>query len=352
MCPEQAFRPVDRAAGVLLVAVESDTDAKWGQDMRFHHWAGIALIAALPAQALAQADWPSRAVKIIAPIPAGSSADLLARIYGRELQDKYKQPFVVENHVGASHNIGADIVARAAPDGYTLLTAPPPSLAINKYLFPKLSYDPEAFVAVTVMVDVPNILVLRPGLDFKDVPGLIAYAKANPGKLSYGSTGIGSTLHLSAEAFKAKAGVDLLHVPFTGVTQLISEMIGGRVDVAFAALIDLYPYISAGNVKPLAVGTQKRSPEFPDVPTIGETLPGYVSSAWFAVAAPPKTPLPLAEKISADIRAAFQQPEAQQAVKNLHAVPILDTAAEAADYIRKDSQRWKEVIQANHIQSE
>ena len=158
----------------------------------------------LGSHASAQSDYPSRPIKIIAPVPAGSSADLLARIYSRVLQEKWGQPIVIENRVGASHNIGAGAVWRAAPDGYTIMTAPPPSLAINKYLFPNLTYDPETFVPVTVMVDVPNVLVVRPGLAAKDAKELIAVAKAKPGLITYASTGKGSTLHLAAEAFRLR----------------------------------------------------------------------------------------------------------------------------------------------------
>ena len=320
--------------------------------MKLSRLALAALLLLAPLPALAQADFPSHGIKIIVPVPAGSSADLLGRIYAKGLQDKWGQPVVVENRVGASHNIGADAFSRAAPDGYTLLTAPPPSLAVNKYLFPKLTYDPDTFVPVTVMADVPNVLVLRPGLDFPDVKSLIAFAKANPGKLTYGTTGKGSTLHLSAEAFRARAGVDMLHVPFTGVPQLIAEMLAGRVDITFANLIDVYPYVANGNLRAIGVGTETRSPELPDVPTIADTLPGYVSTAWFAVAAPAKTPMPIVVKLSAAIREAFMQPEARQLFKNLHGAPILNTPAEAAAFIRKDSLRWKDVIIANHIQGE
>jgi tripartite-type tricarboxylate transporter receptor subunit TctC len=321
--------------------------------MRLLSWlAAAALAISATTVAMAQADFPKRAIKIIAPIPAGSSADLLARIYANGLQDKWGVSVVVENRVGASHNIGADAAWRAPPDGYTLLTAPPPSLALNKYLFPKLAYDPDTFVPVTVMAEVPNVLVVRPGLDVADIKALIALAKSKPGQLSYGSTGKGSTLQLSAEAFRNQAGVEFLHVPFTGVPQMISEMLAGRVDITFAPLIDLYPYISAGSLKALGVGADDPSPELPGVPTIAATLPGYHATAWFAVAAPPKTPPELVEKLSAAIREAFQQPDGAKAFQNLHAKPILNKPAEAAAFIKADSLRWKKVIETNNIVGE
>lgn len=320
--------------------------------MKLLRWLIVALIGVQAFPALAQSDFPTRPIKVIVPVPAGSAADLLGRIYAKGLQDKWGQPVVIENRVGASHNIGADAFARSAPDGYTLLTAPPPSLAVNKYLFPRLSYDPESFLPVTVMAEVPNVLVVRPGLDVKDVAGLIALAKSKPGQLTYGSTGKGSTLHLSAEAFKSSAGVDLLHVPYTGVTQVMSELMAKRIDISFANLVDVYPHIGAGDVRALAVGIDGRSPELPDLPPIAETLPGYYSTAWFAVAAPAKTPPALVEKISAAIREAFQQPEAVQLIKNLHATPILNNPTDAAAFIKADSRRWRDVIIANKIEGE
>ncbi len=320
--------------------------------MKKTQWVAAALAILFASAAFAQSDYPNKTIKIIAPVPAGSSADLLARIYARGLQEKWGQSVMIENRVGASHNIGADAVWRSAPDGYTLLTAPPPSLAINKYLFPKLPYDPETFVPVTVMAEVPNVLVVRQGLGVDDVKGLIALARQKPGQVTYASTGKGSTLHLAAEAFRNQAGVELLHVPYTGVPQLITEMLAGRVDITFVPLIDVYPYVTGGQLKALAVGTETRFAELPDTPPLADTLPGYRATAWFAVALPPKAPMALAEKLSAAIREAFGRPEAAALFKNLHGSPILDTPAEAAAFIKADSERWKQVILANKIDAE
>ncbi len=316
----------------------------------------VALFAAIaafaPFAAAAQADFPNRGIKIIAPIPAGSAADVLARIYAEGLQKKWGQPVVIENRVGAAHNIGADAFSRAAPDGYTLLTAPPPSLAINQYLYPKITYDATQFVPVTIIAEVPNVLVVRPGLGVKTVAELIALAKSKPGQITFGTTGVGSTLHLSAEAFKSGAGIDLLHVPYTGVNQVISEMVAGRIDMAFMNLIDCYGYISKGPLIPLAVGLATPSPELPNVPPLADTLPGYYATAWFAVAAPAKTPMPIVEKLADGIRDTFKTPEGATALANLHAAPVLGSPAETAAFIKADSARWKAVIEKNHIQGE
>ncbi len=311
-----------------------------------------AFISVVATAALAQGAYPSRTIHIVVPTPAGSAIDLLARIYSKGLQEKWGQPVVTENRVGASHNIGADAVARAEPDGYTLLTAPPPALSINQYLFPKLGFDPLAFAPVTVITDVPNVLLVRPSLGVADTAGLIALAKQKPGRINYASAGNGSTPHLSGEAFKAKAGIDLLRVPYASVPQIISEMLAGRVDVAFVNLVDAYAYVADGSLLALAVGTAARSPELPNVPCVSDVLPGYVSTAWFAVVAPPKTPAALTEKLSVAIRESFQRPDATQLLRNLHATPLLNAPAEAAAFIKADSLRWKEVIEANNIRGE
>ena len=292
-------------------------------------------LAALAAPAVrAQQDRP---IRLIVPYAAGGPIDTTARLLAERVRDSLG-PVIIENKPGAGGNLGADLVAKAAPDGHTIGIAASATHAINPWLFRHMPYDPvKDFAPITQMVRVPNVLVMNADtaqrLKINSLKDLIAYAKANPGKLTYASTGKGSTLHLAGEAFKYKAGVDLLHVPFTGVPQLIQELSAGRVDLTFAPLLDLYPYISSGAIKALAVGTEKRSEELPDAPTIAATLPGYLSSAWFAVAAPAKTPPELAEKISSEIRAAFQQPDARQAFRNLHAVPILDTAAEVGAVI-------------------
>ena len=300
----------------------------------------------------AQEAFPTRPIKVIVPVPAGSSADLLARIYGKGLETKWGQPVVIENRVGASHNIGADAAFKSPPDGYTLMTAPPPSLAINQYLFAKLPYDPMSFIPVTVLAEVPNVLVVRPGLPVTDMKSLIALAKSKPGEITYGSTGVGSTLHLSVEAFKAQTEIKLLHVPYTGVPALMTEMLAGRIDITIVNLVDAYTYLQAGSLKALGVGTEKPWDELPGVPTIASELPGYYSTAWFAVAAPPKTPTETVEKMSAAIREVLGNPEGQKLVRNIHAAPVLNTPAEAAAFIRKDSERWREVIRANNITAE
>ncbi len=302
--------------------------------------------------ACAQADYPNRVVKVIVPVAAGSAPDQLSRIFGNHLQGKWGQPVIIENRIGGSQNIGAEVFSRAAPDGYTLFSAPSPPFSLNQHLFPNLPFDPTAFAPLTVIGEAPIVLVTRGGLGVRDLAALIALAKARPGALNYGSTGKGSTSHLSAEAFKNRAGIDWVHVPFSNMAPLITELTAGRVDLAFLNLADIFPHISSGALKALAVGSPTPNVEFPDVPPIAKTLPGFAAMAWFAVAAPPNTPAPLIDKIAGAIREAFQQPEAMQMLKNMRATPVLNSPAEAAAMIKADSARWKEVIVANGIKAD
>ena len=200
--------------------------------------AAILLIALGLSNAQAQEWAPARPVRMIIPVAPGSAPDLLSRIMGQGFQAKWGQPIIVEPHPGASQNIAGDLLFRADPDGYTLLTSPPPALAINQHLFPKLSYDPTAFSPVSVLVETPNVLMVRAGLPAKTLAELVALAKSRPGILTYGSVGLGSTLHLTGEDFKTRAGVDLIHVPFKGTIEIVADMMGERIDMAFINLVD------------------------------------------------------------------------------------------------------------------
>jgi tripartite-type tricarboxylate transporter receptor subunit TctC len=313
----------------------------------------LTLTAALAAGAARGQAWaPSRPIRVMIPVPAGSAPDLLTRIIGQGFQAKWGQPAVLDSHPGASQNIAGDLLFRADPDGQTLLTAPPPPFAVNQHLFKKLTYDPAQFQPVTVLVEAPNVLMVRGGLPAKTVAELVALAKRDPGKLNYGSTGPGSTLHLTGEAFKAHAGVEITHVPFKGTVEIIADMMGERIDMAFINLVDAWPHIQAGKLRPLAVGGAQRAPGLPDVPTLAETWPDFLSVTWFANAAPPKTPANILDALNGAIREAFQTPEAKKIIGDLRATPILGSPAESRAYIDADSARWRDVIVKNHITME
>jgi tripartite-type tricarboxylate transporter receptor subunit TctC len=312
--------------------------------------AGLALAAILAALPGAGAqDYPSRPVKIIVPFPAGGTADVMPRVIGEWLSRKWGQPVVVENRTGAAGNIGAEAVAKAEPDGYTLLSAPPPPLVINQNLYPKLGFDPTEFVPIVIMGRVPNALVINPKLPFNSVAELIAYAKANPGKLTSATQGNGTTSHLTSELFQLMADVKFQHVPYRGSAPALTDLVAGSVDLMFDNLGVSLPLVKGGQLKLLGVATPKRMASLPDVPTIAETLPGFESAAWFAIVAPPKTPQAVVDKINADVNEALRQGDIVQRLAQLSAEPIGGTPQATAAYMREEIERWHKVIKAANV---
>ena len=319
--------------------------------------AAIALAATLCAQS-AQAQepasaWPSKPVRIIVPFPAGGTADLMPRFISERLAAKWGQPFVVENRAGAAGNIGAEAVYKADPDGYTLLSAPPPPLVINQSLYAKLAYDATQFVTVSVMGEVPNVFLIHPKVGVNTVREAIAYLKANPGKLNYASQGSGTTSHLTTEMFKTMAGgLDIIHVPYKGTAPALADLLGGQVEIMFDNLGVSLQHVRTGKIKALAVASAKRISALPDVPTMAEALPGFESVAWFGVVAPPKTPPAIAEKLSAAIAEALKTPEMKKRLVELSAEPVGNTPTEMAAYMRQDAERWRNVIRTANVKAE
>ena len=312
--------------------------------------AGLALAAMLAALPGAGAqDYPSRPVKIIVPFPAGGTADVMPRVIGELLSRKWGQPVVVENRTGAAGNIGAEAVAKAEPDGYTLLSAPPPPLVINQNLYPKLGFDPTEFVPIVIMGRVPNALVINAKLPFNSVAELIAYAKANLGKLTSATQGNGTTSHLTSELFQLMADVKFQHVPYRGSAPALTDLVAGSVDLMFDNLGVSLPLVKSGQLKLLGVATPKRMASLPDVPTIAETLPGFESAAWFAIVAPPKTPQAVVDKINADVNEALRQGDIVQRLAQLSAEPIGGTPQATAAYMREEIERWHKVIKAANV---
>jgi len=295
-------------------------------------------------------EWPQRTVRIIVPFPAGGSADLIPRIAAEKLSQQWGQPVIVDNRPGAAGNIGADLVFKSDPDGYTLLSAPPPPLVINRLLYPSLSYDPTQFVPITVIAAIPNVLLVHPKVGAGSVAELIAIAKSNPGKLNYASQGSGSTSHLTAELFKSMAGgLEITHVPYKGTAPALADLVSGQVDMMCDNLGVSLPHVRSGKLRALAVASRMRSPALPEVPTLSETLPGFEAVAWFGVVAPPKTSPAVAEKVAAGVREALKNPDVLKRLHELSADPMGLTPAETAAFMKQETERWGRVIRAARV---
>jgi tripartite-type tricarboxylate transporter receptor subunit TctC len=299
--------------------------------------------------ASAQNSYPNRPVKIIVPVPPGGAADVLPRIVSEKLTARWKQPVIVENRPGAALNLGAEMVAKAKPDGYTLLAVPPGPLVIYQFIYANLRYDPSAFTPVTVLASSPFVLAVGPSIEASDLSQFLALAKANPGKFTFGSPGAGSPPHLSGEMLKVRAGIDLLHVPYKGMVPALTDLLGGRLDMVFVDLGSILQHVQAGKVRVLGVGSDVRLPELPNVPAISERLPGFTATTWFAVVAPPGTPAEIAAEVSKTINEALILPDVAQRFRDLHAMPMGGSPAQTATFFRNESERWREVIAAAGI---
>jgi tripartite-type tricarboxylate transporter receptor subunit TctC len=315
--------------------------------------AGAVAVLAIATGAAGAQDYPTRAVKMIVPFPAGGTADLMPRIVADFLSRKWKQAVVIENKAGAAGNIGAEAVFNAEPDGYTLMSAPPPPLVINQNLYPKLGFDAKAFVPISVMGIVPNALVVNPGkVAARIVPELIAAARANPGKLTSATQGNGTTSHLTSVMFQMMAKVEFVHVPYRGSAPALQGMLAGDCDLMFDNLGVSLALVRSGQLRLLGVGTDRRMAAMSDVPTIAETLPGFASSTWFAVVAPPKTPRAIVEKISADIAEAIKSPEVRKRLDELSAEPVGSSPEASARFMHEEVERWGKVIKAAGVKLE
>jgi tripartite-type tricarboxylate transporter receptor subunit TctC len=305
----------------------------------------FALVAALFAASLMAQDWPARAVRIIVPFPPGGAADALPRIVAERLSARWSQPFVIENRAGASGTIGAEAAFRAEADGYTFLATPPAPLVINPSLYEKLPYDPSQFVPVSVMAQIPSVLLLHPKVAAGSVAELISYAKQNPGKLNYASQGTTTVSFLTTEWFMALAGgLKITHVPYKGTGPGLAALLAGEVELMFDNLGTSLQHVRAGRLKALAVGSERRVATLPQVPAMAEFFPGFVSVAWFGVVAPPRTSSALADKLGLAIAETVRIPEVQKRLAELSAEPIGMTSAEMARFMKEEAARWREAI--------
>jgi tripartite-type tricarboxylate transporter receptor subunit TctC len=305
------------------------------------------LLHGLPAQAQ---DYPSKPVRIVVPFAAGSATDALARLLAGNLSARWSQPFVVENRAGAGGNLGAEAVFRSAPDGSTLLFMPGPF--VQKTLYPQLGYDPDGLIALSAPAKGYSVLVAHPKVAAQSLPELIAYARANPDKLNYASQGIASVAHLTGEMFKGMTNTKIVHVAYKGNAPAMADLLGGQVELMFLNLGSALPHIRSGKLRALGIGSEKRNPLLPDVPTIGETVPGFVSMVWFAMFAPPATPPAVASRLSAAVSEALQTPEIANWISTNTFDPVGGTVAETEQLRRQDNERWVRVIRATGIKAE
>jgi tripartite-type tricarboxylate transporter receptor subunit TctC len=313
---------------------------------------GGAVVAAL-VTAASPLDYPHRSVKVIVPFPAGGTADLMPRIVFEVLARKWRQSVVIENKAGAGGNVGAEAAFHAEPDGYTLLSSPAPPFVINQNLYRRLGYDPAAFVPISVMGTVPTGLVVSPGkVSATMLANFIAYARDNPGKISSATQGNGTTSHLTSAMFQMVAKVEFIHVPYRGTAPALQGLLAGDCDIIFDNLGVSLPLVRSGQLRLLGVATEQRMAALPDVPAIAETLPGFTSAAWFAVAAPPKTPRDIVDKISADIAEAIRLPDVRKRFDGLSAQPVGSDPDAMARFMREETVRWGAIIKAADVKLE
>jgi tripartite-type tricarboxylate transporter receptor subunit TctC len=314
--------------------------------MRKLVFAVLAALAAL-SQAQAQETWPQRQVLVVVPFTAGGTTDMFGRIFAQAMQQKYGTPFIVENRAGAGGTVGAAGVAKAAKDGYTLLVGTASTHAIAPHMFRSPGYDADKdFQPISLFALVPNILVVTPKIPAKTVPEFIAHAKANPGKLSYATSGVGSSQHLAAELFQMMTGTKMSHVPYRSSGDIVNALAGGHVDLSFDNMTLAWPQAQAGTVRPLGVTGPRRSATAPDVPSIAETLPGYDASTWHGLFAPAGTPRAIVDKAAADVKRIFETPEVQAKLKEVGAEPSPMTPEQFAEFGAAERKRYQEIVRA------
>ena len=307
--------------------------------------AAPALLAA-PALRAQPAAWPDRPVRLINPFTAGSAVDVVARLVAQDMAERLRAQVIVENRTGASGNIGTEAVARARPDGGTLLVGSPGTMGINPFLFRTLPYDAvRDFVPVSHLVSFPQVMVVNPGGPIRSLADLVAAAKARPGDLNYGSSGNGSTSHLAIELVRAATGIDIVHVPFRGGSLAIQAVMQDQVQVAVEGIPSLPGFLSAGQLRPIAVTSAQRSPMLPDVPAISEMVPGFDASAWIIVFAPTGTPAALTERFSAEIATSLNQPTVRARLDEMGATVVGADPAKTLAFHRAELEKWRRAVE-------
>src|SRR5256884_2755880 len=311
----------------------------------------VASVALWPPSSPAQEPYPSRTVKIVVPAVAGSTTDTLARIVADQLSQKWGKATIVENIPGGAMNIGALSVARAAPDGYTLLVAPPSPLSFNHLLYRDTGYEPSKFVPITMLAKIPNVLVVRKDIAAATLQELIDYGKANPGKLTYASQGVGSTAYLSAAQLEVQTGIRMVHVPYRGAQPALTDVVAGHVDMFFDTLATSVPLYRDNKVKLLGVADLQRARVIPEVPTFSEAgVPSFKSITWFGLVAPPATPAALTEKINGDVVELLKSKDVLDVLHKISLEPGATSPAQTTRFFAEDTALWSKVIKEAGIQ--
>jgi len=305
----------------------------------------LALLA-FSSPLFAQGDWPAKPVTLINPFAAASAVDVVTRLVAQQLTHNMGKSFLVENRTGASGNIGTEAAAKAKPDGYTFLVGSPGSMAINPYLFRKLPYDAEKdFVAVTTLAAFPQVLIVNPKVPVQNLPELIAWVKANPGKTNHASSGTGSTAHLVMELIKADAGLKITHVPFRGGSPATQAVISGDVEMAVEGLPSLPAFIKAGSVRPIAVTSLHRAPSLPNVQAVSETIKDFDAAAWIILFAPAATPPAIVDRMSQEVGKALAAPEVKAKLADMGATGVGGTPADTAAYHKREMAKFKRAVE-------
>jgi tripartite-type tricarboxylate transporter receptor subunit TctC len=314
----------------------------------------LAMLSVAASVALAADAYPTKPLRLIVPFPPGGPADVLARTVGDRLASTLGQPVVVDNRPGAGGNIGMELAAKAAPDGHTLVLAPAGNLTVNPSLYRNVPYDvARDFVPVTVIAAVPNVLVVNPQVPAKNLAELIAFAKANPGKLNYSSPGPGSGAHLAGELLKTSAGIDIVHVPYNGIAPATTAVVAGDVQLMFAGAPAALPQVAGGKLRAIAVASPKRIASAPTVPTLDESgLPGFDVTSWYSIVAPAGTPPAVVDRLQKEIARALENPDVKAKLAGLGADPIANTPTDFAAMIRSETAKWGKIVKDANIRVE
>ena len=312
----------------------------------------VLLLAAFGNLAAAQS-YPAKPIRWIAPFPPGGPVDLLARTVGQKLSEAWSQPVIVDNRAGAAGNLGVEAGAKSPPDGYTLVIVPTGNIVVNPTLFPKLGYKQSDLAPVTMLATVENVLVVHPAIPASSMGELVAYAKANPGKLTFASPGAGAQAHLAGELVKLSAGIDMVHVPYKGTGPALNDLLGGQVSIMFGQLSSALPHVRSGKLRAIGMASLKRSPVMPELPTIAEQgFPGFEAVSWYALMVPAGTPQEVIAKLHAETSRILKLAEVREKLAGLGAEPVGNSPQELAETIRAESARWADVIRRQGIKAE